>query len=138
MHARLGDLAAADALYDAIIAVDPADAEASLMQVEDHIGHRDWDGAQLRVSRFLVIQPAHERARELLAWIEEARGDLASELVVREALAASDRPQALHDYGRALERSGDWASALTAYRRAVRAGGSDLSLVRAVERLERR
>ena len=138
IHARLGDLAAADALYDAIVAVDPADAEAALMQVEDHIAAKDWNGAQQRVSRFLTIAPKHQRARELLAWIEEARGDLASELVVREALAASERPQALHDYGRALERNGDWASALSAYRRAVRAGGSDLSLVRAVERLERR
>jgi len=138
IHARLGDLAAADALYDAMLSVDRADAEAALMQVEDHTAAKDWDGAELRVRRFLAASPQHQRARELLAWIEEARGDLASELVLRRQLAASQRPDALRDYGRALERSGDWSGARAAYRRAMQAGGSDLSLVRAFERVDRR
>lgn len=138
-HARLGDLAAADALYDAMIAADPTDAEAALMQVEDHTAAKDWDGAAERVLRFLAVAPQHQRARELLAWIEEARGDLSSELALRQELAASQKPDALRDYGRALERSGDWSGALSAYRRAMTAGGgSDVTLVQAIERVERR
>ncbi|MBL9020206.1 MAG: hypothetical protein JNL83_38830, partial [Myxococcales bacterium] len=61
IHARLGDLAAADALYDAMLSVDRADAEAALMQVEDHTAAKDWDGAELRVRRFLAASPQHQR-----------------------------------------------------------------------------
>ena len=138
---RLGDLAAADRIYEQLIAADPADIEASLAQVELHAGAHDWPRAEQLIRRFLAKNPTHARGQDMLAWIEEAQGHDTSELELRRQLASgSGQADRVRDYGRALERDGDWAGALAAYRRALTSGGasSDLSLTRAVERLEGR
>ena len=138
---RLGDLAAADRIYEAMIALNAADIEASLAQVELHTAAHDWAGAELLIRRFLATSPDHRRGLEMLAWIEEAQGHSTSELQLRKQLATGNaQSSAVHDYGRALERDGDWAGALAAYRKAVNSAGApgDGSLIKAVERLERR
>ncbi|CAN5694475.1 hypothetical protein BH11MYX3_BH11MYX3_20250 [soil metagenome] len=141
IDARLGDSAAADRIYDALVAADPTDVEASLAQVEMHAGARDWNRAEQLVRRFLSAVPDHGRGEELLAWVEEGQGDTASELTIRKRLATSSaRVDTLRDYGRALERAGDWAGALDAYRTASRLPGAatDVSLTRAYQRLDQR
>lgn len=138
---RLGDRAAADALYEALITAAPADPEAALARVELHTAVADWDPAERAVRRFLAHAPRHARAREVLAWILEARGRLADEMRLRAALARdADRAEPVRDFGRALERAGDWAGALAAYRRATQLadGADDGELARALARLDQR
>ena len=138
---RLGDRAAADEIYDAMTAADPGDAEAALAQAEMDAAAHQWAAAERVIRRLLATSPAQRRALEMLAWIEEARGQLDGELAVREALARdSTTSGAVRDYGRALERSGDWAGALTMYRRAERleGGAADPILERAMHRMDQR
>ncbi len=136
---RLGEVAAADGIYESLIAVNPADEEASLAQVEMHANARNWAQAERAVRRFLGAVPGHRRGTELLAWFAEAQGHLDGELHIRKELATSaDRAQSMSDYGRALERSGDWAGALAAYRKALHLPGADARVTAAVERMDRR
>lgn len=127
IHGRSGELAAADAIYDAMIAETPADPEVAMAKAEMHAAARDWVCAEASIRRFLSVRPTHRGARELLAWITEAQGRLDLEIEIRESLANdSTDAQPVHDYGRALERAGDWAGALAMYRRAQHlAGGAD-------------
>lgn len=127
IHGRLGDRAAADAIYDALAITSPADPEVALAQTEMHAANGDWTRAEETIERFLYVRPTHPRAREMLAWITEAQGQLARELELRAVLAnGSTEARPMRDYGRALERSGDWAAALKTYRRAQRlSGGAD-------------
>lgn len=125
----------------AFVAANPGDAEAALAQTEMHASAGDWQLAERTVRSFLATTPGHRRGLELLAWILEGQGRLDSELELRAMLAAgSDQAEPVRNYGRALERSGDWAGALVAYRRAARlSGGSiDHSLSRELERMDRR
>jgi tetratricopeptide (TPR) repeat protein len=141
IYGRLGDRAAADEIYDAMIAADPTDADAALAQAEMDAAAHQWASAERVIRRLLAVSPAHRRALEMLAWIEEARGQLADELAVREALARDSKaPEPVRDYGRALERSGDWAGALTMYRRAERleGGAVDPILESAMRRMDQR
>lgn len=139
IHGRLGEVAAADRIYDALIAVNPADEEASLAQVEMHANARNWAQAERAVRRFLGAVPGHRRGQEMLAWFAEAQGHLDGELHIRKEIAArADRAQSMSDYGRALERSGNWAGALAVYRKAQRLPGADLNVTAAVERMDRR
>jgi len=138
---RLGDRAASNAIYDAMIAAAPADGEIALAQVELHAAAADWPAAETAVRRLLGHAPRNTRAREMLAWILEARGEVAKEFELRETLAGDgERVEAVRDYGRALERAGNWAGALTAYRRAAKLpdGAKDLELTRALARVEQR
>lgn len=141
IHARLGDRATADAIYAALSAADPADAEAALARAEMHATARDWAAAERALRGLVAHVPANKRANEMLAWIYEARGQLADELAIREALVGPDADaEDVRDYGRALERAGEWAAALAAYRRAAGLpdGRHDLELARALERVENR
>jgi hypothetical protein len=141
IHGRLGDLAAADAIYDALVAAAPADPEVALAQAEMHAAANDWLCAEASIRRFLSVRPTHRGGRELLAWITEARGQLDQELALRASLATgSTDAQPVHDYGRALERAGDWAGALAMYRRAQQLSGGrgDLDLEIARRRLDQR
>ena len=120
IHGRFGDRAAADAIYEALAAADPRDAEAALAQAEMHAVAAEWTEAERVVRRLLAVIPDHGRAREVLAWVLEARGQLGSEVELRHALAGDGaRAEVVRDYGRALERAGDWAGALADYRRAA-------------------
>lgn len=138
---RLGDRQAACAIYDALSVADPSDAEAALTHAEMHASASDWSGAEAQLRRFLAVQPGHRRALEMLAWITEAQGRLHVELELREELARDSRTAApVRDYGRALERAGDWAGALEMYSRAkgLAGGSGDPMLERALERVAQR
>ena len=138
---RLGDPAAANAMYEAMATEAPADAEIALAHAELHTTAADWPAAEQAVRRFLAHEPRHTRALEVLAWILEARGQGSNEMELRETLARDgERAESIRDYGRALERAGDWAGALVAYRRAARLpdGASDLELSRALARVDQR
>lgn len=141
VHSRLGDRAKADAIYEALTAADPADAEAALARAEMHSGARDWAAAERAIRGLLARAPSNKRANEMLAWIYEARGKLDEEIALRKTLVGPDADSDdVRDYGRALERAGDWAGALAAYRRAADLpdGANDVELRRALERVERR
>ena len=138
---RLGDRAAADAIYDAMAAAAPTDAEVALAQAAMHASAREWIAAERAVRRLLAVVPSHRRALEVLAWIEEARGEIASELELREQLARDSVVAGpVRDYCRALERSGDWAGALATYRHSegLAGGATDVELERALRRLDQR
>lgn len=124
---RLGDRKAADAIYEAMAITSPADPEVALAHAEMHASVGNWARAEETIERFLYVRPTHPRAREMLAWITEAQGQIARELELRAALASTSKDaRPVRDYGRALERSGDWAAALKTYRRALRlSGGAD-------------
>lgn len=145
VYARRGELARADLLYRSLTPpVDqPVDVEVSLDHAESHVLARNWRGAQQILRELLARAPSNRPARELLASSLEATGDLAEELALRAALArdaTESRP--VFDYGRALERSGDDAAALRAYRRALALardpGLVDPALARAVRRMSQR
>lgn len=141
VHSRLGDRATADAIYEALTAADPADAEAALARAEMHAGARDWAAAERAIRGLLAHEPSNKRANEMLAWIYEAHGKIDDEIALRKTLVGPDADaDDVRDYGRALERGGDWAAALAAYRRAASLpnGDQDLELRRALERVEHR
>jgi tetratricopeptide (TPR) repeat protein len=141
VHDRLGDRAAAEALYEALTTAEPDDPEIALAHAEFHATAAEWAAAEREARRILSHTPRHPRALAMLAWILETRGDVAAELPVRAALA-QDEPTAetVRDYGRALERAGHWAGALTAYRLAAALpdGAADLELARALARIDQR
>jgi len=136
IYGRLGERAKADAIYDAL----GADAEAVLAQAEMHATAKEWPAAERAVRRLLAVEPKHARANGMLAWILEAQGNVADEIKIRANLVTEDAgADALRDYGRALERSGDWAGALHAYRKAAtRDAGHDLELTKALDRVDGR
>jgi tetratricopeptide (TPR) repeat protein len=142
IESRFGNRGVADALYDQVLALNRGDAEAAIAQVEMHAAAREWDTAEQDIRRFLARDPSNGRMRALLAWVDEARGDVTEEVTTRETLA--HRPGAdkdsVRDYGRALERSGDWAGARDAYARAIAlpGGHGDTELARSFERMDGR
>jgi tetratricopeptide (TPR) repeat protein len=141
IRSRLGDRAAADTIYAALTAVDPADAEVALARAEMHAAARDWPAAERAVRGLIAHAPHNKRANEMLAWVYEARGNLTDELATRKQLSGPDATAGdIRDYGRALERAGDWTAALATYRRAAKLpdGEHDLELARALERVEHR
>jgi tetratricopeptide (TPR) repeat protein len=121
VYARRGELARADLLYRSVTppADQPVDLEVSIHHAESDLLAHDGHGAQRVLRAALARAPNHPRARELLASSLEVTGDLNDELVLRETLAHdAATSRSWFDYGRALERSGDDAAALRAYRRA--------------------
>lgn len=137
IYGRLGERTKADSIYDGL----GDDAEAALAQAEMHAVAKEWSAAERAVRRLLAAHPAHARGSEMLAWVLEAKGELADELAVRKDLVTDDAgATTLRDYGRALERSGDWAGALRAYRKAATRpdGEKDLELTRALDRVDGR
>jgi tetratricopeptide (TPR) repeat protein len=143
VYARRGELARADAVYRALPppADRPVDEEMLLYCAEAHVLNHDWSGARQILGELLARLPDHERARDMLAATLEASGHRDDELALREAIARHPTTtRRLFDYGRALERSGDFAGALRAYGRADRlAGGSeDPELRSALRRMAQR
>jgi tetratricopeptide (TPR) repeat protein len=142
IHARRGELARADALYESLWPADtaPPDAEVALNHADAHLLAHDWAGAERLLRRFLARAPDHLRGRHMLAWALESRGDLAAELSVRARLALDDPSvDAQQDYGRALERHGDYGAALRSYEAAAdHAGAPDVTLLTARDRMRYR
>jgi Flp pilus assembly protein TadD len=142
IYARRGYYVLADRLYDSMWPPAPRfDAEVALNQADAHLMNKDWDGGERVLRRYTERDPKNVRAREMLAWALEAKGDLDGELVVRQSLAA-DVPTATNhrDYGRALERAADFRAARDQYDGALRAGGTDPdgSLATSAERMRYR
>ena len=101
---------------------------------------RAFEQARTVLRELLLVDPANRQAKELLAFDLESMGDLDGERRVRSALAGEfpDDPRIQADFGRVLERSGDEAAALRAYRRAreLSAGAQALELNAAIERVQ--
>ncbi len=141
IHARFGNRAAADAIYNELVAASPHDSEAVLAQAEMHATARDWKAAERVVRGLLRHDPDHARARAMLAWALEAQGRVGDELELRKTLVVGDeRAENLRDYGRALERAGNWTAARDAYRKAAELpeGAADLELARAYARVDQK
>jgi len=142
VYARRGELARADGVYQAMWPAAPAfDAEAAINQVEAHVLNRDWPGAQQVVERLLARDSRNLRARELLAFILEVRGDLDRELPVRREVAFDQpTPDRLRGWGRALERAEDFPGAYHRYEdaRAMSHGEADETLATSLHRMHYR
>jgi tetratricopeptide (TPR) repeat protein len=142
IYARRGELHRADSVYESLWPPAGAapDAEVAVNHADAHLLWRDWAGAERLLKRFLERDPGHVRARHMLAWALEAQGKLPEELAVRSRLATDDPSlDAQRDYGRALERAGDDAQALRAYRSAAAvAAGPDATLIAARDRMRYR
>src|SRR5262245_61544328 len=106
------------------------------------LGSRQFQQAAVVLRELLAVDPANRRAHEMLAFALESTGDLDGERRVRSALAAEfpDYARLQADYGRVLERSGDMAGALRAYRLARERGaaGTAPELDAAIERMKGR
>lgn len=118
VYARRGELDRADALYRALTPAPdrPVDTEVALNQAEAHILNKDWNGAKLILEDLLARSPRHTRAQDMLAWTLEASGRDGDELALRAVIARHPTSRQMFDYARALERSGNFAAALQAYR----------------------
>lgn len=140
IHARRGELPAADALYAAILREQPRDEEALVARIEAHTLCKAWPRAEELTRQFLYARPDHQRGREILAWILEVRGSIDEETILRgdlaEAAAPVDRERTIA-HGRSLERARNFHGALVRYRQALALGtSSDPALKAAIERLE--
>ena len=132
-------LAAAAVALAAILASGPLWAQVTptpagaLERAAALIQDREFDQAEAVLRELLAVDPANRRARELLAFALESRGDLDGEREVRSALASEFPTDASiqADYGRVLERSGKEREALAVYRRA-----RDLSADRSAPELD--
>jgi tetratricopeptide (TPR) repeat protein len=142
IYARRGELDRADVLYESLwpSATSPPDAEVALNHADAHLLAQDWAGAERVLRRFLERSPDNLRARHMLAWALESTGNLSAELSVRARLALDDpSPDAQRDYGRALERAGDYRDALRSYEAAAGSGGApDATLTAACDRMRYR
>lgn len=125
-----------------VLAQTTPDTAATLERAASLIQARAFDRAAALLREVLSIDPEDRRAKELLAFALESKGDLAGERRVRSALAEAypydARIQA--DYGRILERSGDERGALSAYLRArlLSRDRPDLDLDTAIDRMKGR
>jgi len=142
VYARRGELVRADGIYESLWPAAPAfDAEVAINQAEAHVLNRDWLGGQEVVERLLARDPRHLRARELLAFILEVRGDLDRELPVRREVAVDDpTAERLRGWGRALERAEDFPGAYHRYQdaRAMSHGEADETLATSLLRMHYR
>ncbi len=143
IHARRGNKERAASIYETMWPTpgQPADAEVAMSYAEAYTLNSDWAGAEKVLRRLLAQEPDHSRARHMLAWALESQGQLKDELAVRAKLAADEATVLAHkDYGRVLERAGDFQGALAAYRRAQSfdSGLTDETLHRSVDRLRYR
>lgn len=140
VYTRRGELARADALYQALAppADQPVDLEVALARAEAHTLNKDWDGARRILEDLLARAPRHARAQDMLAWTLEASGREADELALRAVIARQPTSRQMFDYARALERSGDFAAALRAYRsaRQLALDGEDPELTASLQRMQ--
>jgi tetratricopeptide (TPR) repeat protein len=141
IYARRGYVILADRVYEPMLPPAPKfDTEVALSQADAHLINNDWEGGARLLRRYLALDPANVRAREMLGWALEADGDLDGELAVRGPLAR-DAPTAGHrrDYGRALERAANFRAARDAYAGAMAAApGPDATLVGSYQRMRLR
>jgi tetratricopeptide (TPR) repeat protein len=145
IYARRGYVVLADRIYETMLPPAPQfDTEVALNQADAHLMNKDWKGGVLVLRRYLALDPKNVRGREMMAWAQEADGDLDGELAVRRSLV-DDQPTAEHqrDYGRALERAANYRAASREYRAALDAqagaqGVPDATLVTSYDRMHYR
>ncbi len=117
----------------------PPASSGTLEHAAALVDARAFEQAAAMLRHLLAVDPANRGAKEMLAFTLESMGDLEGEREVRSALAAEfpDDPRVQADYGRVLERSGEEAGALRAYRRAkeLSAHRSAPELDAAIERM---
>ena len=121
-HHRAGRLDAAAALYQAVLADDPLEADAlQLMGVVLH-AKGDLLGAERLVRQALRLRDT-PRINANLALVLGAQGrhEEAVEACVRALAAQPNYPEALNTMGAALEQLGRWQEAEAAFRRAIAA-----------------
>ncbi|KAB2902631.1 MAG: tetratricopeptide repeat protein [Kofleriaceae bacterium] len=136
-----GDVDGALARYDSQLArgstVD-THAEVALLRIETYALNKRWADAERELRGFLRDRPDHQRGREMLAWVLDARGKLDESTAVRAVLAEEwvDHARRTEEYARSLERSLRYPEALAQYRHAERLGVDELD--DEIDRLERR
>lgn len=141
IHALRGNVDGALALYDAELSrgstVD-AHVEVTLLRIETFALNKRWRDAERELRLLLADRPDHQRGREMLAWVLDARGKVDESTVVRSVLAQewTDHPRRTAEYARSLERSLRYPEALDRYREADQLGVRDLG--DEISRLERR
>ena len=120
----------------------PPPSPPGMERAESLVRTRSYEQAADLLHDILVADPGSRRAKELLAFVLESRGDLAGERRVRGSLAADypDDAGLQAAYGRVLERSGEAAEALAAYRRAraLRPVPPDAEIDAAIDRMRGR
>jgi tetratricopeptide (TPR) repeat protein len=145
IYARRGYVVLADRIYETMLPPAPQfDTEVALNQADAHLMNKDWKGGVTVLRRYLDLDPKNVRGREMLAWAQEAEGDLDGELQVRRSLV-DDQPTAEHqrDYGRALERAANYRAASHEYHDALNTqvtaqGSADATLVTSYDRMHYR
>lgn len=145
INARKGYVVLADRIYESMLPPPPKfDEEVALNQADAHLMNKDWEGGARILKRYLSLDPKNVRGREMLAWADEADGDLDDELRVRRSLA-EDLPTPVHqkDYGRALERAANFRAASHQYHAALTATAAsgettDATLVTSYDRMRYR
>lgn len=141
IHALRGDVDGALTLYASELArgntVD-SNLEVALLRIEAHALGKRWADAERELRALLRDHSDHQRGREMLAWVLEARGKLDESTAVRAVLAQEwiDHARRTEAYARSLERSLRYPEALAQYRRAERLGVDELG--DEIGRLERR
>lgn len=131
IHALRGNVREALALYDSELSrastVD-ARVEVTLLRIETFALAKRWRDAERELRLFLRDQPDHQRGREMLAWVLDARGKVDESTVVRSVLAQewTDHPRRTAEYARSLERSLRYPEALDRYREARTLGVKEL------------
>jgi len=139
IYARKGYYVLAHGIYETMWPAAPKfDTEVAINQADAHLMNEDWAGGAEVLRRYLDRDPKSIRAREMLAWALEAKGELDGELAVRKTLA-EDEPTTSHrrDYGRALERAANFRAAHREYDGALHLAGrdADVTLVTSTERM---
>jgi tetratricopeptide (TPR) repeat protein len=122
IHARRGELGAADAIYRGLLARDSSSLEVQIARIEAYTLARRWADAERLLLDFIANHADHARAAEMLAWVLEAQNRIDEERAVRAGLAddpARQGPQRLVDHARALERSGSYREAIARYQEAL-------------------
>lgn len=123
IHALRKEIDQAEAIYVALRGTDPYSQsfkEVSLLLAEAYVMASKLDEAKDLLVAYSELHDS-PRARELLAWVLELRGDTGAETRVRARL--SDRwdgaqAPAMVGYARSLERSENYQEALSSYKSA--------------------
>lgn len=136
-----GDLDRAVGLYRPLldeVKDDAGYADIQILIIESHILSKKWGQAEKLLRELLREQPDNARAREMLAWVLDSRGNLDGALALRAVFAEewTDHPRKTLEYAQTLERAYEYPEALDRYRHAKWLGvdGVDDD----VSRLERR
>jgi len=117
----------------------PVPATTAIARAEALLRSGRFGEAARVLGGMIQEDPANRRAKEMLAFTFESSGELDRERELRRELS-SEAPgdaQLQREYGRVLERSGDYVQALTAYRRArsLEPVKADAALEAAIDRM---